>query len=61
MDSEVVSMCLSLFNSSLPSSSIDTAGGAGTTTSGGTESILMACKAYRDRARAERGISAPEM
>ena len=25
-------------------------------TSGGTESCLMACKAYRDLARAERGI-----
>lgn len=54
-------MCLSLFNSPLPSSAIDEAGGAGTTTSGGTESILMACKAYRDRARVERGITEPEM
>ncbi|ORY89596.1 pyridoxal phosphate-dependent transferase [Leucosporidium creatinivorum] len=61
MDSEVVSMCLSLFNSPLPTSAIDEAGGAGTTTSGGTESILMACKAYRDRARIERGITEPEM
>ena len=61
MDAEVVAQCLSLFNSPLPSSAVDQAGGAGTTTSGGTESILMACKAYRDRARAERGISEPEM
>ncbi|KAI5481686.1 sphinganine-1-phosphate aldolase [Pseudohyphozyma bogoriensis] len=61
MDSEVVSMCLSLFNSPLPKSILDAEGGAGTTTSGGTESILMACKAYRDRARAERGITKPEM
>jgi sphinganine-1-phosphate aldolase len=30
-------------------------------TTGGTESILMACKAYRDYARAERGISHPEI
>lgn len=29
-------------------------------TSGGTESILMACKAYRDLAY-ERGIKYPEM
>lgn len=29
-------------------------------TSGGTESILMACKAYRDMAH-ERGIKHPEM
>ncbi|GAA5936373.1 sphinganine-1-phosphate aldolase DPL1 [Sporobolomyces koalae] len=61
MDSEIVSMCLSLFNSPLPTSAVDTQGGAGTTTSGGTESILMACKAYRDRAKAEYGITAPEM
>jgi hypothetical protein len=61
MDSEIVSMCLSLFNSPLPTSAVDEYGGAGTTTSGGTESILMACKAYRDRAKAEYGISEPEM
>ncbi|GAA6064716.1 hypothetical protein JCM10212_000830 [Sporobolomyces blumeae] len=61
MDSEIVSMCLSLFNSPLPTSAIDEQGGAGTTTSGGTESILMACKAYRDRARVEYGITEPEM
>lgn len=37
-------------------------GAAGTMTSCGTESIMMAVKTYRDRARAERpGISAPEM
>lgn len=61
MDSEIVSMCLSLFNSPLPTSAVDEQGGAGTTTSGGTESILMACKAYRDRAKAEYGITEPEM
>ncbi|SCV69817.1 BQ2448_1211 [Microbotryum intermedium] len=61
MDAEVVAMCLSLFNSPLPTSAVDRNGGAGTTTSGGTESILMACKAYRDRAAAERGITRPEM
>jgi sphinganine-1-phosphate aldolase len=33
----------------------------GTVTSGGTESIVMAMKVYRDRARAERGITAPEI
>jgi len=36
-------------------------GAGGTTTSGGTESILMACKAWRDKAYHERGIDAPEM
>ena len=34
---------------------------AGFMTSGGTESILMAVKAARERARAERGVTAPEM
>ena len=33
----------------------------GTVTSGGTESILLAMKTYRDRAREERGVQAPEM
>lgn len=33
----------------------------GAVTSGGTESILLAMKAYRDRARTERGIRRPEM
>ncbi len=36
-------------------------GACGTMTSGGTESILMAVKAARDLARAERQISAPEL
>ncbi|MHB8872827.1 MAG: pyridoxal phosphate-dependent decarboxylase family protein [Myxococcaceae bacterium] len=34
---------------------------AGTLTSGGTESVLMAVKTARDRFRAEKGITAPEM
>jgi len=33
----------------------------GTVSSGGTESILLAMKTYRDRAREERGIRRPEM
>jgi sphinganine-1-phosphate aldolase len=33
----------------------------GTVTSGGTESILLAMKTYRDWARAERGITQPEV
>jgi glutamate/tyrosine decarboxylase-like PLP-dependent enzyme len=35
--------------------------GAGATTSGGTESILMSVKTHRDWARAVKGISEPEM
>ncbi|RHZ88506.1 hypothetical protein Glove_22g74 [Diversispora epigaea] len=53
MEAEIVSMVLKLYNA--PSSS------AGTTTSGGTESILMACKAYRDWGKNEKGITEPEM
>lgn len=37
------------------------AGVAGTVTSGGTESILLAMKTYRDWARATKGIKAPEV
>jgi hypothetical protein len=48
MDAEVVSMVLSMFHADL-----SVAGG--TTTSGGTESILLACKTYRDWALAEKG------
>ncbi len=33
----------------------------GTVTSGGTESILLAMKTYRDQAKAEKGITRPEM
>ncbi|WRT63911.1 uncharacterized protein IL334_000837 [Kwoniella shivajii] len=52
MESELVSMVLNLFNGP---------NGAGTTTSGGTESILMAVKTYRDWARETKGITRPEM
>jgi len=61
MDAEVVAMCLQLYNAKLPASAVDQDGGAGTTTSGGTESILMACLAHRNRARQEFGITRPEM
>lgn len=53
MESEIVAMVLALFNG--PSD------GAGLTTSGGTESILMACLAARHKGRTERGIKEPEM
>ncbi len=36
-------------------------GAAGVTTSGGTESILMACLSARNQARADRGVTEPEM
>ncbi|XP_071440323.1 sphingosine-1-phosphate lyase [Hetaerina americana] len=53
MEAEVVRMTLNLFHGSEEA--------CGTMTSGGTESILMACKAYRDYAVEERGITHPEM
>jgi sphinganine-1-phosphate aldolase len=52
MESEVVAMCVAVFRGP--------PGACGTVTSGGTESILMACKAYRELARA-RGVTAPEL
>uniref|UniRef100_A0A7S1C432 sphinganine-1-phosphate aldolase n=1 Tax=Bicosoecida sp. CB-2014 TaxID=1486930 RepID=A0A7S1C432_9STRA len=53
MEAEVVAMTLRLFNGD------DKA--CGTMTSGGTESILMAMKAYRDHAEATKGITEPEI
>jgi len=53
MEAEVVAMVLSLFNA--PPT------GAGVTTSGGTESILMACLSARQKAYKERGVTKPEM
>jgi glutamate/tyrosine decarboxylase-like PLP-dependent enzyme len=53
IQSEVVDACAGLFHAP--------PGAAGFMTAGGTESILMAVKAARERARLERGIDAPEM
>lgn len=53
MEAEVVAMVLSMFNA--PEYA------AGATTSGGTESILMACLSARNKARAERRVVNPEM
>ena len=53
MEAEIVAMVLSMFNTPH--------GGAGVTTSGGTESILMACLSARQKAYVERGVTEPEM
>lgn len=53
MEAEVVRMAATLFNGSSKA--------CGTMTTGGTESILMACKAYRDHAKEEMGIKKPEI
>jgi len=52
MEAEVISMTAGLYNG--------TPDTCGIVTSGGTESILLACLAYREHAR-ERGIKEPEM
>ena len=53
MEASIVKMCLELYKS--PPEAI------GNITSGGTESIFMACKAYRDFAKETRFIEKPEM
>ncbi|KAI0147754.1 pyridoxal phosphate-dependent transferase [Xylariaceae sp. FL1272] len=53
MEAEVVAMVLSMFHA--PPNA------AGVSTSGGTESILMACYSARQKAYAERGVTEPEM
>ncbi|XP_055917558.1 sphingosine-1-phosphate lyase [Eupeodes corollae] len=53
MEAEVVKMISTLFNGDENTS--------GTMTTGGTESILLACKAYRDYAREVKGITKPNM
>lgn len=54
MEAEVVSMCINLFHGVVGQT-------CGTMTTGGTESILLACKSYRDQARALKGITEPEI
>ncbi len=53
MEAEIISMVVKMYNGDSEA--------CGTTTSGGTESILMACKAYRDWALKVKGITQPEI
>lgn len=55
-ESEIVAMTAKMLGSEWTDDSI-----CGTVTSGGTESILLAMKTYRDWAREEKGIEEPEM
>jgi sphinganine-1-phosphate aldolase len=55
-DAEVVAMTAWMLGSQKTSDEI-----VGTVTSGGTESILLAMKTYRDWAREKKGISEPEI
>ena len=57
-EAEVISMVANLNGKG---TSFDNVSVCGTVTSGGTESILVAMKTYRDRSREERGITEPEM
>lgn len=56
MQHEVVEICADLFHGFA-----DGRAAAGFMTSGGTESILLAVKAARNRARTERGVTEPEI
>ena len=53
LEAEVVKIACNLFHGDEDS--------CGTMSTGGTESILLACKAYRDYARETKGIKKPEM
>lgn len=53
MEAEVVAWAAKLFGGDKDA--------CGTMTTGGTESIIMACRSYRDRACELKGISAPNM
>jgi len=57
-EAEIVAMTASMLGAGQASPGMPV---AGTVSSGGTESILLAMKAYRDFARARRGIAEPEI
>ncbi len=56
-ESEIVAMTATM----LGAGSVEDSEICGTVTSGGTESILLAMKSYRDRARDQKGIKRPEI
>jgi sphinganine-1-phosphate aldolase len=55
-EADIVAMTAHMLGAVVPGDEI-----CGTVTSGGSESILMAMKAYRDRARDQKGINRPEI
>ncbi len=61
MESEVISMTAKMLHADAVKAHNVSDEVAGTMTSGGSESIIMAMKTYRDWARAEKGIRAPEI
>jgi sphinganine-1-phosphate aldolase len=60
-ESEIVSMAASILHADAVKNVSPDDAVCGTVTSGGTESIIMAMKVYRDRAYKEKGITAPEI
>jgi glutamate/tyrosine decarboxylase-like PLP-dependent enzyme len=61
MESEIIAMTANMLNADAAKTHNPQDQVCGTVTSGGTESILMAMKAYRDWGRKEKGITAPEI
>jgi len=61
MESEIVSMTAKMLHADAVRHHTPKDSVCGTVTSGGTESIMMAMKVYRDWARAEKGITSPEI
>jgi sphinganine-1-phosphate aldolase len=61
-EAEIVAMCASMLGAEHPADATAPEQAiCGVVSSGGTESILLAMKTYRDRARVEKGITKPEM
>ena len=61
MESEIIAMTADMLHGNSAREHNPENAVCGTMTSGGTESILMAMKVYRDWARVEKGIAAPEI
>ena len=61
MESEIISMTAKMLNGDAVKESSPKDMVCGTVTSGGTESIIMAMKVYRDWAREEKGITNPQI
>ncbi len=60
-ESEIISMTAAMLHGDAAKDQHPPGEVCGTVTSGGSESIAMAVKVYRDQARAEKGIMAPEI
>ncbi|RJP38564.1 MAG: aspartate aminotransferase family protein, partial [Desulfobacteraceae bacterium] len=60
-ESEIIAMTAKMLNGEAARANGPSDTVCGTVTSGGSESIAMAMKVYRDHARAEKGITRPEV